>query len=502
VSTVSLSAENVAAATGATRRLVAKNTLYLTVSQALAMPLAIVANAVAAHYLGAEAFGYAYLATTLCAFGFLAVGWGHEAVLPAAISRDHSLAGTMLGSSLAWRAVMSIVVYAVLAAGCHVLGYPAELQWALGLTMLLTTLTYFVAACKDTIRGLERTDIPAHVHFWQQVLATLFVSAVLVLGGKLRLALLAHSAACVVVLVAIWTMLRPVGVGALTVRWRTVVELFETGTPFVVFGVAMVLQPNIDAIFLSKLAPVEVVGWFAVTRRLVGALLLPATALIGALYPTLCRLYSTDRDNFVRTTNEALRSVAAVAVPVALGCALYPEIGVALFSRQSFRPAEDNLRIMALMVALVYFSMPLGTCILAAGKQRAWAVVQGVCVIASLILDPLLVPMFQQRFGNGGLGLCVAAVISEAFMVGFGIAMVPRGVFDEGLRRFLRLTVVAGAGMAVVGLLLKQLTVVAAAPLSLAAYAGLLWAVGGISNEQVSWVWGAVARRLPARRAG
>ena len=86
MSTVSLSAENVAAATSATRRLVAKNTLYLTVSQALAMPLAIVANAVAAHYLGAEAFGYAYLATTLCAFGFLAVGWGHEGLTIRAIT--------------------------------------------------------------------------------------------------------------------------------------------------------------------------------------------------------------------------------------------------------------------------------------------------------------------------------------------------------------------------------------------------------------------------------
>src|SRR5688572_31485850 len=34
--------------------------------------------------------------------------------------------------------------------------------------------------------------------------------------------------------------------------------LLVGGTPFVVFNLAMVLQPNIDAVFLSKLAPPEV----------------------------------------------------------------------------------------------------------------------------------------------------------------------------------------------------------------------------------------------------
>src|SRR5262249_36019192 len=151
--------------TAATQRLVVRNTLYLTVSQVLAMPLSILTTAIAAHYLGAAAFGYAYLATAICGFGFLAVGWGHESVLPAMIARDRSVAGTALASSLAWRAVTSVIVYGVLAIGCSLLDYPAELQWALGLTALLIALTMFVAACKDTIRGLERTDIPAYVHF-------------------------------------------------------------------------------------------------------------------------------------------------------------------------------------------------------------------------------------------------------------------------------------------------------------------------------------------------
>jgi O-antigen/teichoic acid export membrane protein len=239
-------------------------------------------------------------------------------------------------------------------------------------------------------------------------------------------------------------------------------------------------------------------GWYGVSRRLVGTLLLPATTLIGALYPTLCRLHATDREGFVRTASGALRSVALLAIPVALCCGLFPEIGVAMFSRGSFGPAEDNLRIMAAFVALVYFSMPLGTTILAAGQQRAWGLVQCLCVLASIVLDPILVPIFQIRNGNGGLGLCVAAVISEAVMIGFGVALAPKGLFDKKLRRIIAFTCIAGLGMVAVALVLRPLGALIAAPFSLGAYAAGLWISGVLDKNQLDVIRGAVVKRHAA----
>jgi len=463
------------------------------------MPLSIGTTAIAAHYLGPEAFGHAYLATTMCVLGFLVVGWGHDAVLPALVSRNHDVAGLMLGSSLVWRAVTSVPVYAVLAIACYFLGYPAELQWALVLTALLLMLNYFVATYKDTIRGLERTDIPAYAHFGQQVFALIFVVIVLRLGGQLPAALLAQCAACGVILLAMWTIWHPPDLGRLRVSTDAIKTLFNEGTPFVIVGVMMALQPNIDAIFLSKMAPVETMGWYAASRRLVGALLLPASTMIGALYPTLCRLYATDRANFTETSNGALRGVSLLAIPTALACGLYPQIGVSLFNRESFGPAEDNLRVLSVLVALIYFSMPLSTCIMAAGKQRAWSIVQSLCVVASLILDPILVPMFQQRTGNGGLGLCVAAVISEALMIAVGVALAPAGVFDAKLRRVLMLSTVAGIAMLLVARVTQTLTPFIAAPLALSAYAAVLWLTGGIDKGQISMAWTAIGGRFARR---
>src|SRR6185295_18618420 len=158
--------------------------------------------------------------------------------------------------------------------------------------------------------------------------------------------------------------------------------------PFVFFSLAMVLQPNIDAVFLSKLSSPEVVGWHAAARKLLGLLVFPAAALIGALYPTLCRLYASDAEAFKKTANGALRGTSLLVMPLAFGCALYPDIGTTIYSRAAFAPAEANLRILSVFLFLMYFTMPLGTVLLASGRQRGWAVVQSLCVVVSVVLDP------------------------------------------------------------------------------------------------------------------
>jgi O-antigen/teichoic acid export membrane protein len=484
----------------ATRRVVARNTLYLTASQAVTVPLAVLTNALTARYLGAEAFGYIYLAGTFAGFGSLAVGWGHEGVLPALAAQDRSLAGALLGSSFAWRAALGIVVYVALAALCRFLGYGAELQWALGLTFFGTVLTSFVAACKDTIRGFERADIPAYAHIGQQFFWALLVAPVLLLGGRMRSVLVVTIVTQVVVLIAVLRTLRPVGVGKLNVQRSALKSLFVGGTPFVFVGVAMALQPNIDAVYLSKLGSVAAVGWFAVARRLIGVLLFPASALIGALYPTLCRLWQDDRDDFLRVTRGSLHSVALLVMPIALGCGLYPDIGIAIFSRKVFGPAADDLRVLSLFLFLVYFTMPVGTCVLACGKQRAWGVVQSLCVVVSLVLDPLLTPWFERRFGNGGLGPSVASVVSEVIVVGCGLALMPRGVFDSRLRRTLFFAFLSGLVMALVARVMRSITPFVAAPVATLAYGCALWVTGEIDRSHLSKIKTLLARKLSRAR--
>jgi O-antigen/teichoic acid export membrane protein len=344
--------------------------------------------------------------------------------------------------------------------------------------------------------GFERIEVVAYRQILEQFAVVIIVVPILLFGGGVNAALVGHAVVTVIVLLYIRRALRSTNIGPLSVDLSTLKTLLRRGTPFVFLGVAMVLQPSIDAAFLSKLAPADVIGWYSAGRRLIGFLVFPASALVGALYPTLCRLYATDSDAFRQTASSALRGTTLLVMPVALGCLLYPDIGVALYSRSSFLSAEDNLRVLALFLFLLYFSMPLGVCIMATGRQRAWAIVQSTSVVVSLVLDPILVPRFQQRMGNGGLGLCVATVVSEIIVVACGSWLAPSGLLDRRLWRSLIPALVSAMAMVVVARLLKSTTSFVAAPIAVTAYAGCLWITGGLDRSLVAALSDTVTRML------
>ena len=473
-----------------------RNTLYLTLAQVITIPISIAANAVVGRYLGPAQLGLLYTAGALCAFAVLALEWGQSGAIPALVARSRGDAGKVLGTSFAWRGLMALPLAAVLALACWLLNYPTALRWTVALSFPLAVLNSFGTGLKDTIRGFERTDIPAKAHVSQQLMMLVLVMPVLLLGGQLRSMLLAYIGIALAILIYLLRQLRPLLASPIRVDSAMFQPVFRAGTPFVFFGLAMVAQPYLDATFLSKMAPGYVVGWHAAAQRLIGLLIFPAGALIGALYPTLCRLANTDEAEFLRVTRNALYGVSLLAVPAALGCALFPELGVMIFGEAKFGGAEGNLRVLSIFLFLVYFSMPLGTCVLAANRQKVWALVQCVSIGISCTFNPLLIPYFQRIHGNGSLATCWGIVCGEAIIVLCGLWISPRGLLDRGLLKSLLLSGVAGAVMAALAILSRPISLFLAVPLSLIGYGLTAWLTGAVQPSTTQLLKGFIVRKL------
>jgi O-antigen/teichoic acid export membrane protein len=486
------------AETGVPVRRLIRNTAFLALAHVVGMPLSILYSALLARYLGPTAVGFIYIATTFNAFGYMAVDWGQAGALPALVATNREQVGEFLGSSLVWRSASAVVVSAALLLMTKLLGYETQVVVAVGLVSIGFALSHLSDACQYAIFGFERTDVAAKRQVFEQLLTVILVGSVLMLGGNLRASLTASAVVTVVVLAYVWRTLRPAGIERLSFRRDSLRLVLKRGTPFVFLQLAMTLQPYVDTLFLSKLAP-GAVGWHAAARKLMGVLVVPAAVLGGAMYPTLCRLYATDREGFVKTTSGALRSTSLLVFPVAVGCYLFPEIGISVFGTRSFRPAEENLQVLSLFLFLTYFSMPLGNCLLAAGRQRTWALVQAVCVAVSLAGDPFLVPWFDRHAGNGGLGVCWTTVLSEVLMVVFGVVLAPRGIFDRRFARGLALGGLSGLVMVATARALSRWSAFAVAPLAVAAYIVTLWLTGGVEKHQVAAVRELVRAKLTGR---
>jgi O-antigen/teichoic acid export membrane protein len=188
---------------------------------------------------------------------------------------------------------------------------------------------------------------------------------------------------------------------------------------------------------------------------------------------------------FCRTTTNAIHAAVAIAVPAALGCALFPELGVWVFGRDEFAPAEENLRMLAPWLLLVYVSMPVGSCLTAAGRQKAWTIVLFAGVATTTALEPALIRWAQQLTGNAGLGVCAAGLVGEIVTVTSAILLLPRGIL-RGLEP-VRLVppLVSGMAMAAVAFATGRLAPIAGAVLAVASYLLAMHLTGGLDMRQL-----------------
>jgi O-antigen/teichoic acid export membrane protein len=483
---------------GTPHRLILRNTLLLIGAQVIATPLSVVINAVTARVLGPSDFGQLYLATTFSTLAFLIVEWGQPIALTGMVARDKSRAGALLGSSLTLRGCMLPLVLLVLIVGCGFAGYDRRFLIILAWVFLGSAFGTVAGACQDIMRGYERSDLAAGGMVVAQCLGVLIVVPTLLIIGGLRSFLIAQAACAAIGALALILFLPAMGVPRLSVSRSAGRALLSAGTSFLLFNLVLALQPGVDAVFLSKMASPEAIGWLAVARKLTGLLIFPASALTAAMYPTLSRLYAEDRAAFLSTAAAALRTTPAIAVPIALGCALFPHVGIDLFGKDAYGPADVDLRILSAFVLLLYLTMPLSSALLAAGRQRIWAAAQFGCVALSAALDPVLIPWFQARTDNGGLGVCISTVAGEMLMVVVGIYLLPRGIFDRSHWRSYASVACAGVVMASVALALSGLTPYAAAPLALFAYLACLWFTGGLDKTQIAILTSLVKRKPPA----
>ena len=472
-----------------------RNALWLVLAPVVSAPLSLLINAITARYLGPTDFGTLYLASTYTGFAFVLVEWGQFGALTGKIAADRSRAGELLGSAMMWRLAAAVVMAIVVLVLCALAGYGRPFLTVLILMFAAAGLGAAAAAGQDAVRGFERTDFAALSYIGQQLLVGTISISVLLLGFGLRGLLLGQVASALIAVLFVLSMLPRLQIPRLRVRGETIVELFRAGGPFLVFVLVVQLQPLVDGAMMSHFASNEAIGWYAVSRRVIGIVIFPAVAIGGALYPTLVRQFATDREAARSTVQGALRVLALGVFPVTLGCVLFPQLGVMIFNARTFAPAEQNVRVLGIGLFLLYFSIPLSQCINASGRQGRWAAVQFGCVIVSAIADPWLISWFQADRNNGGLGVCVASVASEVLMVIGGAFLLPKGILNWADLQQLRSPALAGVAMVVVGLLAGRYGVLYGAVLSVLSYAAVLWATGELRGARLRSLLGMLHRR-------
>lgn len=466
----------------------ARNAFNLLLGQVGTTALAIVQSAALGRSLGAADFGLYFLVTSMATFGYVFVEWGQPLFVIREVARSPGRAGELLGSALvlrlAFAAAISIPAYLT----AWLLGYDAR-TCGLSVLFIATSLPYFLAQAYGMVfRARDRMGKDAVVSIANKALGLALVLAALSLGGNLiGIAIALALAGTAALALARWLYGRMDAPPVKVTRERAR-EILLGGLPIIAMSAAVAAQPYLDAVLLSKLAPANTVGWYGAARNILGTLIAPAVILGAAAYPRLSRAAS-DPALFHHEVRGALRPMLLLGALGGTGTYLFADFAVSLiYGKSEYGPAAAVLRWFSPGMFLLFVDMLLSNVLLAAGRPRGFAIAKILSVAVSTVLAFLLIPFFQERYGNGGIGIVVAFALSELVVFVGVLFIIPRGTFDADVPRDFARALTAGGATALAIGALPPLAPLLAIPLCITLFGACSFALGLIRRDDLALV--------------
>ncbi|MGI8624069.1 MAG: polysaccharide biosynthesis C-terminal domain-containing protein [Solirubrobacteraceae bacterium] len=276
--------------------------------------------------------------------------------------------------------------------------------------------------------------------------------------------------------------------------WRELGRLLRETLPIAVATVLATLYARVVILVMSIIATKVATGQFGTASRVGEVAVGVPVALVGTTFPIFARAASTDPARFAyvlrRVGEVALIGGAWMTLVTLLGAGVIADVLVP--ARDGPAGVAEVLRIISVALLLVFLNVTWQTGLVALGRLRDLAVVNGTALAALVVLTFVLVPSLAAR------GAAIAAVGGEAVLMTGSVVALWRARPDLRLELGLLPRVAAAfAGAVAVATILPgagAVDVIAAT----VAYFGILATLGGIPGELRQ----ALARREPGRVLG
>jgi O-antigen/teichoic acid export membrane protein len=480
------------------RASVARNAFNLVLGQVSTTALAIVFSAALGRTLGAKDFGLYFLISSFSNFAYVVVDWGQQFYVIREVARAPSRGGELLGTALVLRVAGAILISLPAGLVAWALGYDARTSW-FSVGFIAATIPWAATQGYQMVfRGRDCMGLEASVSVVNKSATLILALAALALGTGVSGVLVAQGLAGVVAFAVSVRLHRRIAAGAVRFSAATAREVLGGGTAIVTMMVAASVQPYLDAIILSKLVPGDAIGWYGAAKNIMGTLLAPSLIIGAAAYPRLSRA-AFDLPTFSAEVRATLRPMLFLGALAGIGTYLFADAAIALvYGERNFGPAGMILKVFAPGLFLLFIDVLFGNALTALGRSTAFSVAKVASVVLSTGLDLVLIPWFQQRTGNGGIGAVLAFVASEVVVFAGAAFFLPRG--SLGLPAALDVGRALGAGglTALLFSWLPPLPIYVGVPACVVVFSLCALALGLVSRADLALLRTLVRRKAPA----
>jgi len=214
-------------------------------------------------------------------------------------------------------------------------------------------------------------------------------------------------------------------------------SLLKESYPFALVLLFSALSTRVDILMLKEFHSTASVAIYNTARKIIDAFSFLPENIYAAVFPSLSLLFISQKEKFNEAFRQAFLAILLIAIPICTGFfVLAPRIIDILFDPE-FQDAYIPLRWLSLGLLFIYIRMGLSVTLNATGNQHIFALIYGISMIVSVVMNFILIPRYDT------LGASMTVILSEISLILCSMPFIKRQVnFSWGIFLFPKLIIV------------------------------------------------------------
>lgn len=461
-----------------TVRRITKNAIALYLAYIVTALLALFFSIAIARELGNEVFGKYSFAGAFTMIFAVGLDLGLNIVIVRDVAQDKSLAPKYLGNIIIIKAILSVIIFGLIALVISLMDYPHDTTTAVLILGISTIFTAFADIFRVIFRAFERMEYEALLSVVCRLLTVaLGLTALFLDYGLIEIALAIAIGCLLDLILTSLICVRKFAKPKIELDLDFCKKITKTAFPISFLIISAIIFTKTDTIMLSVMKGDAVVGWYNAAYNLVSAVQFIPSIFLTAIFPAMS-IFSASSLSLLKTSCEqSLRYLFILSLPIAVGITLLAERIIPLFYGDQFTSSIVALQILAWSNFFVFLYSVLGTVLVSINKQIPMMVVNIVCAVSNIILNLILIPPLSYK------GAGIATIATQAILFIADFYLVSKYLYRPSLHKIATKPLIACAIMAAFIYFCFAINLAALVIAAAALYFVVLYLLGWFSQE-------------------
>lgn len=385
----------------------AKNAGWLIGGRVAQMVISLFVGVFTARFLGPGNsglvdYGSAYVAffTSLCNLGINSV------IIKEFVDHPDE-EGETIGTALLLRLISSILSVIVIIAIVAIVDYQETTTLVVVALCSVSLIFHIMETIRYWFQYRYLSKVTAIVTFAAYITTAAYKIILLVLQKDVQWFAFASSVDFIAVAVLLWIAYKKHNGPRLSFSMQKARSLLGKSYHYILSGIMVAVYGQTDKLMLKQMLSAEAVGYYGRATAVCAMWVFVLHAIIDAMYPTILRLYDTNKQAFEKKNKQLYAIVFYVAVFVSLGFTVFGKLIIQILYGEKFLPAVNPLRIVTWYTAFSYLGVARNAWLVCENKQKYLKYMYLFAAGGNVALNFALIPSL------GASGAALASLLTE-----------------------------------------------------------------------------------------